>query len=82
MPMFAKQQFEDNRCGLGWDKPAKEQGGPTSDYASPETFGHTGFTGTAVWVDPESELVYVFLSNNPEKKIYLLNHVVIFNLFI
>jgi len=63
VPMFAKQQFEDNRRGLGWDRPTAEPGGPTSDYASPETFGHTGFTGTAVWVDPESELVYVFLSN-------------------
>ena len=63
VPKFAKKQFEDNRRGLGWDKPAKEQGGPTSDYTSPETFGHTGFTGTAVWIDPESELVYVFLSN-------------------
>ena len=63
VPMFAKRQFEDNRRGLGWDKPAQEAGGPTSDYASPETFGHTGFTGTAVWIDPESDLLYVFLSN-------------------
>jgi len=29
----------------------------------PPTYGHTGFTGTAVWVDPASHLVYVFLSN-------------------
>ncbi|PGH41944.1 MAG: hypothetical protein CRN43_00235 [Candidatus Nephrothrix sp. EaCA] len=31
--------------------------------ASPETFGHTGFTGTCIWVDPVYDLVFVFLSN-------------------
>jgi CubicO group peptidase (beta-lactamase class C family) len=36
---------------------------PVSLYASPTSFGHSGFTGTLVWADPESELVYVFLSN-------------------
>ena len=36
---------------------------PTSLKASPQTFGHTGFTGTCMWVDPEFDLVYVFLSN-------------------
>jgi CubicO group peptidase (beta-lactamase class C family) len=34
-----------------------------SQYASPSTYGHTGFTGTAAWVDPEKELIYIFLSN-------------------
>ena len=29
----------------------------------PKTFGHTGFTGTAVWIDPEADMIYVFLSN-------------------
>ena len=56
--------FEGNRRALGWDKP--EMGGPhgpTSNLASPRTFGHTGFTGTAAWVDPEFDLVYIFLSN-------------------
>ncbi|MBX9852242.1 MAG: serine hydrolase, partial [Cytophagaceae bacterium] len=60
---FATRQFEKNRRGLGWDKPEPEGNGPTSDYASPNTFGHTGFTGTAVWVDPDQNLVYIFLSN-------------------
>ena len=32
-------------------------------FASASTFGHTGFTGTCVWVDPQRDLVYVFLSN-------------------
>jgi CubicO group peptidase (beta-lactamase class C family) len=60
---FAKRQFAYNRRGLGWDKPEPDGNGPTSDYASPNTYGHTGFTGTAVWVDPDQNLVYVFLSN-------------------
>ena len=54
-----------NRRGLGWDKPVFEgqKGGPTSNLVSQETFGHTGFTGTAAWVDPVNGLVYIFLSN-------------------
>jgi CubicO group peptidase (beta-lactamase class C family) len=53
-----------SRRGLGWDKPApKGQSSPCSDYCSPSTFGHTGFTGTCVWVDPDKEIVYIFLSN-------------------
>ncbi|MEN7550337.1 glycoside hydrolase family 3 N-terminal domain-containing protein [Rapidithrix thailandica] len=53
----------DNRRAIGWDKPSLGEGGLTSDYSTDATFGHTGFTGTCVWVDPEYELVYVFLSN-------------------
>ncbi len=54
----------DNRRGLGWDRP-QERGtpGPSSDNASKESFGHTGFTGTMVWADPANGTVYVFLSN-------------------
>jgi CubicO group peptidase (beta-lactamase class C family) len=48
---------------LAWDKPSAESGGPTSHLASHKTFGHTGFTGTCVWMDPENQLLYVFLSN-------------------
>ncbi len=60
---FSKKQVEKNRRGLGWDKPLEEGNGPTSDLASLETYGHTGFTGTAAWVDPKYELIYIFLSN-------------------
>jgi beta-N-acetylhexosaminidase len=63
LPLFTKRQFDRNRRGLGWDKPENSGGGPTSDNASPNTYGHTGFTGTAVWVDPDQNLIYVFLSN-------------------
>ncbi|MFZ6665948.1 glycoside hydrolase family 3 N-terminal domain-containing protein [Peijinzhouia sedimentorum] len=61
---FTSRLPGDNRRGLGWDKPViKGDGGPTSNKVSQKTFGHTGFTGTAAWVDPESDLVYIFLSN-------------------
>lgn len=61
---FTSKQFDTSRRGLGWDKPVQsEWNSPTSIFASPETFGHTGFTGTCIWVDPKFELVYVFLSN-------------------
>ncbi|MEM4662519.1 MAG: serine hydrolase [Candidatus Diapherotrites archaeon] len=56
----------DNRRGIGWDKPLmKPQSGdgPTSDYCPQSVFGHTGFTGTCAWADPDNNLVYVFLSN-------------------
>ncbi|HET9054958.1 MAG TPA: serine hydrolase, partial [Cyclobacteriaceae bacterium] len=36
---------------------------PASVLASPKTFGHTGFTGTCLWIDPEFDLVFIFLSN-------------------
>ncbi|MEQ8714192.1 MAG: serine hydrolase [Cyclobacteriaceae bacterium] len=59
---FIKPHFLGNRRGLGWDKPSDKVDN-TSKYCSDATFGHTGFTGTAVWVDPEEELIYIFLSN-------------------
>ena len=53
-----------NRRGLGLDKPQLPgTSGPTCGCASLTSFGHTGFTGTMAWVDPETEIVYVFLSN-------------------
>ncbi len=60
---FAKKQFKNSRRGLGWDKPAPDGNGPTSNMASLNTFGHTGFTGTGAWVDPDNNLIYIFLSN-------------------
>lgn len=54
-----------SRRGLGFDKPEPDTAkpGPACRSASPISFGHTGFTGTIVWVDPAYELIYVFLSN-------------------
>jgi beta-glucosidase-like glycosyl hydrolase/CubicO group peptidase (beta-lactamase class C family) len=61
---FTKQWDTRSRRGLGFDKPEPSGvGGPTSNMASKYTFGHTGFTGTGVWADPENDLIYVFLSN-------------------
>lgn len=54
---------EGNRRGLGFDKPQLEKSGPTCGCVSKASFGHTGFTGTMTWADPETEIVYVFLSN-------------------
>ncbi|GAB3659501.1 glycoside hydrolase family 3 N-terminal domain-containing protein [Echinicola sediminis] len=62
---FTKRQSAESRRAWGWDKPEPEEnkGGPAGKLASKNSFGHTGFTGTAVWADPEEELIYVFLSN-------------------
>lgn len=60
---FTRSHYYFSRRGLGWDKPSVEKGGPTSNSASRATFGHSGFTGTCVWMDPESQLLYIFLSN-------------------
>ncbi|WP_242927758.1 glycoside hydrolase family 3 N-terminal domain-containing protein [Pontibacter vulgaris] len=60
---FSRKQFKDSRRGLGWDKPDPDGNGPTSALAPLSTFGHTGFTGTGAWVDPENKLIYIFLSN-------------------
>jgi CubicO group peptidase (beta-lactamase class C family) len=67
--LFTAKQSDVSRRGLGFDRyDEKSSYGYPSKYASPETYGHTGYTGTCVWVDPKSDLVYVFLSNrvNPE----------------
>ncbi len=53
----------DNRRGVGFDKPQLEEEGPTCGCVSMTSFGHSGFTGTYAWADPEQEIVYVFLSN-------------------
>ena len=55
----------DNRRGIAFDKPVRNgAGGPTCfNCASTKSFGHSGFTGTLTWADPENGFVYVFLSN-------------------
>ena len=54
---------EENRRGLGFDKPQLDEVGPTCGCVSMSSFGHSGFTGTYTWADPDEEIVYVFLSN-------------------
>ncbi|RYD82688.1 MAG: serine hydrolase, partial [Sphingobacteriales bacterium] len=70
--LFTKYQSNISRRGYGFDKPEKDNAKRAEPYptlsASAKTFGHTGFTGTCTWADPEKNLVYVFLSNrvNPD----------------
>lgn len=68
---FTTVQFpeNENRRGLGFDKPLLdnaelplEEAYP-SPMASASSFGHSGFTGTFVWADPEKRLTFIFLSN-------------------
>ena len=54
---------KDVRRGVGFDKPQLGKVGPTCGCVSMTSFGHSGFTGTFTWADPEEEIVYVFLSN-------------------
>ncbi len=68
---FSRVQFPQNknRRGLGFDKPLlnnaqlSEKNAYPIKAASPESFGHSGYTGTWVWIDPKYQLVYIFLSN-------------------
>lgn len=59
---FAKT---DNRRALGFDKPLEEYNinGPTCELASQQSFGHTGFTGAYLWIDPDNQSVMVFVTN-------------------
>ena len=83
---FIRVQYpeNDNRRGLGFDKPSLHNSElPLAKaYPAPEvgaqSFGHSGFTGTFIWADPENQLVYIFLSNrvNPtrdHRNLYTLN---------
>ena len=64
---FTAYSSDVSRRGLGFDKPEKDNATRADPYpaasVSPLTFGHTGFTGTCVWVDPAYNLIYIFLSN-------------------
>jgi beta-N-acetylhexosaminidase len=71
MKDYTRIQFPENKNyrGLGFDKPllnnselSQKDSYPTKS-ASPSSFGHSGYTGTFVWIDPEYEITYIFLSN-------------------
>ncbi len=72
---------EGNRRGLGFDKPLLEYDAEKSYVAaaaSPSSFGHSGYTGTFTWADPESGILIVFLSNRvyttrENRRLYELN---------
>lgn len=68
---FTRVQIPGNRRGLGFDKPDPSgKASPCSDKASPSSYGHSGFTGTFVWIDPREELIYIFLSNRVHPKAF------------
>ncbi len=71
---------EGNRRGLGFDKPVLEdkEKGATAFDASRHSFGHSGYTGTFAWADPDTGILFVFMSNRVyptrlNRKLYQLN---------
>lgn len=68
--LFTSKQSDVSRRGLGFDRkdPIESRHYP-SDLASPDTYGHTGYTGTCFWVDPKYNMVYIFLSNRVNPKV-------------
>ncbi|MBR5643802.1 MAG: serine hydrolase [Salinivirgaceae bacterium] len=62
---FTTAPFSGNRRALGFDRPLANynSNGPTCKQASQKSFGHSGFTGAYIWIDPEYECFMVFLTN-------------------
>ena len=75
--LFTTSKSPTCRRGLGFDKPDTDNPdkSPTCEEASPSVFGHVGFTGTAFWVDPDNDLIFVFLTNrvNPTRDTPVFN---------
>ncbi|MFY0625107.1 MAG: serine hydrolase [Reichenbachiella sp.] len=93
---FTRCQFcqEDNRRGLGFDKPLIEYDSIKTSVAklvSANSYGHSGYTGTLIWADPKNDLLFIFLANRvyptrENRMIYQLNirpriHDLIYDLF-
>lgn len=57
---FTQKGVKKHPHGLGWETPTSSY---VSTYASADAYGHSGFTGTVAWVDPQYDLIYIFLSN-------------------
>ncbi len=75
--LFTTAKSPTCRRGLGFDKPDMENPdySPTCDEAGAAVFGHTGFTGTCFWVDPDKDLIFVFLTN----RVYPTRETPVFN---
>ena len=65
---FTKKQFENNRRGVGFDRPKDTGGGTCDKLASKTSYGHSGFTGALAWADPKDEVIFIFLSNRVHPK--------------
>lgn len=76
--LFIGMKSKSSRRGLGFDKPdtEKQDESPCASEAPASVFGHTGFTGTCVWADPDNDLVFVFLSNRTYPMAYGENNLV------
>ena len=62
--LFTRYYFPQGcRRALGFDKPSRSGASPCGRYASEKSYGHSGFTGTFIWADPQYDLFYIFLSN-------------------
>lgn len=80
---FTRCQYcqEGNRRGLGFDKPMiefDEKRSHVSKWVSKKSFGHSGYTGTFAWADPEHEIIFIFMSNRVyptrlNRKLYTMN---------
>jgi CubicO group peptidase (beta-lactamase class C family) len=57
----ASQSFADNTRTLGWMAPTTDSS--SGHYFSARSFGHLGFTGTSIWIDPDRELFVILLTN-------------------
>ena len=58
---FTTRYDETSSRAIGWDTPSERSSG--GDYVTNEAFGHTGYTGTSIWMDPELDLWVVLLTN-------------------
>lgn len=62
--LFTQTKSPTCRRGLGFDKPeVGSKASPCGILTPASVYGHTGFTGTCFWVDPDNQLIYIFLSN-------------------
>jgi CubicO group peptidase (beta-lactamase class C family) len=61
LDMFTRRYDPASSRGLGWDTPSEGSSG--GDYVTARAFGHTGFTGTSIWMDPELDLWVILLTN-------------------
>ncbi|MBC8257213.1 MAG: serine hydrolase [Candidatus Marinimicrobia bacterium] len=61
---------QDSDMALGWDTPSQSGKSIAGDYFTPGSFGHLGFTGTSLWIDPNQEIIIVLLTNrvHPSRK--------------
>ena len=61
--LYTKKQYSGNHRAIGFDKKKSTGKSTCNDIASKNSFGHSGFTGTLAWSDPDNKLNFVFLSN-------------------